>query len=117
MAEESRLRSQDEDSRIDWGIIFSVMMLGLIGLASIYVAAVHDSSSVNVTKQVISQVMWFVIGTAIAVIVMQFDSEQLWRVAPIAYWFGIFLLAAVLVLYSRSLFASTGAKSWFQLVP
>ena len=109
MAEESRLRSQDEDSRIDWGIIFSVMMLGLIGLASIYVAAVHDSSSVNVTKQVISQVMWFVIGTAIAVIVMQFDSEQLWRVAPIAYWFGIFLLAAVLVLYSRSLFASTGA--------
>lgn len=113
MAEESRLRSQDEDSRIDWGIIFSVMMLGLIGLASIYVAAVHDSSSVNVTKQVISQVMWFVIGTAIAVIVMQFDSEQLWRVAPIAYWFGIFLLAAVLVLYSRSLFASTGAKSWF----
>ena len=111
MAEESRLRSQDEDSRIDWGIIFSVMMLGLIGLASIYVAAVHDSSSVNVTKQVISQVMWFVIGTAIAVIVMQFDSEQLWRVAPIAYWFGIFLLAAVLVLYSRSLYESTGAKS------
>ena len=113
MAEQSRLRGQEEESRIDWGIIFSVMMLGLIGLASIYVAAVHDSSSVNVTRQVVSQVIWFVIGTAMAVIIMQFDSEQLWRVAPIAYWFGILLLAAVLVLYSRSMYQSTGAKSWF----
>jgi len=57
----------------------------LIGLASIYVAASHDSSSVNVTKQVITQIMWFIIGTALAIIIMQFDSEQLWRVAPIAY--------------------------------
>ncbi|MFC6163425.1 FtsW/RodA/SpoVE family cell cycle protein [Lactiplantibacillus dongliensis] len=113
MAEESRLRSQAAESRIDYGIIFSIMMLGLIGLASIYVAASHDSSSVNVTKQVITQIMWFIIGTALAIIIMQFDSEQLWRVAPIAYWFGIFLLAAVLVLYSKSMFESTGAKSWF----
>ncbi|MFB9770214.1 FtsW/RodA/SpoVE family cell cycle protein [Lactiplantibacillus modestisalitolerans] len=115
MAEQTRLRQQDDDSRIDWGIIFSVMMLSLIGLASIYVAAVHDSSSVNVTRQVISQVMWFVIGTALAVIAMQFDSEQLWRLAPIAYWFGIFLLVAVLFLYSRSLFINTGARSWFAI--
>jgi len=113
VAEESRLRSQAAESRIDYGIIFSIMMLGLIGLASIYVAASHDSSSVNVTKQVITQIMWFIIGTALAIIIMQFDSEQLWRVAPIAYWFGIFLLAAVLVLYSKSMFESTGAKSWF----
>jgi len=113
VAEESRLRNQTAESRVDYGIIFSIMMLALIGLASIYVAASHDSSSVNVTKQVITQIMWFIIGIALAVIVMQFDSEQLWRVAPIAYWFGIFLLVAVLFLYSSAMFDSTGAKSWF----
>ena len=37
-------RSQsDDESRIDWGIIFCVLLLALIGLASIYVAAVHDT--------------------------------------------------------------------------
>ena len=37
----------DEESRLDWGIIFCVLMLALIGLASIYVAAVHDQQPVS----------------------------------------------------------------------
>ncbi len=49
------------------------------------------------------------------VIIMQFDSEQLWKVAPITYWLGIALLASVLVLYSRAYYVNTGAKSWFSL--
>ena len=36
------------ESRIDWGIIFCVLLLALIGLASIYVAASHDSSGSGV---------------------------------------------------------------------
>lgn len=110
-------REEDSESRIDYGIIFCVLMLALIGLASIYVAAVHDSSATNVTSLMVSQVAWYVIGTIAVIIIMQFDSEQLWKVAPLAYWFGIFLLAAVLVFYSRSYAASTGAKSWFAIGP
>ncbi|MDV7719888.1 rod shape-determining protein RodA [Pediococcus ethanolidurans] len=90
-------------------------MLALIGLASIYVAASHDTGSVKVIRQVASQLVWYVLGIAAVVVIMQFDSEQLWRLAPYAYWFGIFLLVAVLLFYSRTYAASTGAKSWFAI--
>ncbi len=111
----SRRTSKDDQSRIDWGIIFCVLMLACIGLASIYVAATHDSSATSVLRQVISQLVWYVIGIVAVVVIMQFDSEQLWKVAPIVYWGGIALLASVLVLYSRAYYANTGAKSWFSI--
>ncbi|PWF99535.1 FtsW/RodA/SpoVE family cell cycle protein [Levilactobacillus bambusae] len=117
MAQNARTREErnEADSRIDWGIIFCILMLGIISLASIYVAAVHDTSSTSVLKAVGSQVMWFVIGIVAIVIIMQFDSEQLWKVAPIVYWLGLFLLFAVLFLYSRAYYQNTGAKSWFAI--
>ncbi|ANZ68449.1 FtsW/RodA/SpoVE family cell cycle protein [Secundilactobacillus paracollinoides] len=117
LAKELRENKNEEDSRIDYGVIFCVLMLSIIGLASIYVAATHDSSAVNIKSEMISQVAWYIIGTIAVVIIMQFDSEQLWKVAPIAYWLGILLLASVLVFYSRSYAASTGAKSWFAIGP
>lgn len=113
----SERREDGSDTRIDYGVIFCVLMLAMIGLASIYVAATHDSSATSVSSVLVSQVIWYVIGTIAVVVIMQFDSEQLWKVAPLAYWLGIFLLAAVLVFYSRSYAASTGAKSWFAIGP
>ncbi|WP_268913265.1 FtsW/RodA/SpoVE family cell cycle protein [Lentilactobacillus sp. SPB1-3] len=114
---ETSRRNSDDKSRIDWGIILCVLILALVGLGSIYVAASHDTGGTSVIKQVASQFVWYAIGTVAVVIIMQFDSEQLWKVAPYAYGLGIFLLAAVLVLYSRTYFLQTGAKSWFQLGP
>ena len=44
-------RSQnDNESRIDWGIIFCVLLLALIGLASIYVAASNDKTPTSITR-------------------------------------------------------------------
>jgi len=106
-------RKNDVDSRIDYGIIFSVMMLAIIGLMSIYVATIQDSQ--NPLKNVVSQVAWYVIGAAIIAVIMQFDAEQLWQVANYAYYAGIALLFLVLIFYSRSYAASTGAKSWFAI--
>ncbi|GLB47070.1 cell division protein FtsW [Philodulcilactobacillus myokoensis] len=103
------------ENRIDWGIIFCVLLLALIGLAAIYVAGSHDTSSTNIVKLLVSQFIWYAIGTAAIVVIMQFDSEQLWKLAPLAYGFGIFLLVAVLVFYSRSYATLTNTKSWFQI--
>ena len=113
----ARSQNDENESRIDWGIIFCVLLLALIGLASIYVAGTHDRQQVNVVRQVITQLSWYVIGTILIVVIMQFDSEQLWKIAPIAYWVGLFLMYAILVFYSRSYYASTGAKSWFAVGP
>lgn len=117
MTDRFRLGRLDDDSRIDWGVIFCVLMLAMIGLASIFVAANHDSSATSVTSALVSQLIWYVIGIAAIAVIMQFDSEQLWKVAPIMYWIGILLLFSVLFLYSRSYAVSTGAKSWFALGP
>ncbi len=103
--------------QIDWGIIFSVLMLAIIGMIAIFVAVSHDTSTTNVTHQLIPQLIWYAIGSVAIILIMQFDSEQLWKITPLAYWFGIFLLAAVLVFYSRSYAMQTGAKNWFQIGP
>ncbi|WP_125573387.1 FtsW/RodA/SpoVE family cell cycle protein [Levilactobacillus huananensis] len=117
MAKNATEQRTETESRIDWGIIFCILMLALIGLASIYVAATHDSGSTSITSAVVSQLVWYVIGTVAIIIIMQFDSEQLWKVAPVLYGLGIFLLLAVLVFYSRTYFDNTGAKSWFAIGP
>lgn len=110
-----RSQRNENESRIDWGIIFCVLLLALIGLAAIFVAANHDKTPVNVSRTVLMQFAWYVIGTIIIIVIMQFDSEQLWKVAPIAYWIGLFLMYAILVFYSRAYYVNTGAKSWFAI--
>ncbi|WP_436410196.1 FtsW/RodA/SpoVE family cell cycle protein [Liquorilactobacillus mali] len=115
MAEEQLTRADNKDVRIDYGIIFSVLVLAVIGIASIYVAASHDTSTSSVTKMILTQVAWYAIGTIAIVIIMQFDAEQLWKLAPIVYGIGIFLLVMVLFLYSRYYFTKTGARSWFAI--
>ncbi len=111
MAKAVSTRRKSED-RIDYGIILSVMLLALIGMAAIYMAVSHDTSSTSTTRALIMQALWYVIGGIGIFFVMQFDAEQLWRVAPILYGLGIFLLILVLVAYDRSVFVHTGAKSW-----
>ncbi|PMD67758.1 FtsW/RodA/SpoVE family cell cycle protein [Companilactobacillus nuruki] len=106
-------KKNDVDSRIDYGIIFSVMMLAIIGLMSIYVATIQDSQ--NPLKNVVSQVAWYALGAIIVAVIMQFDAEQLWQVANYAYYAGLVLLFLVLIFYSRSYAASTGAKNWFAI--
>lgn len=115
--QQAKLNRDDEESRIDWGIIFCLLLLALIGLASIFVAAYHDRQQVNIARQVVTQLVWYFIGVVMIVVIMQFDAEQLWKLAPIAYWIGIFLMYAVLVFYSRAYLVSTGAKSWFAFGP
>ncbi|BAQ57438.1 cell division membrane protein [Lactobacillus acetotolerans] len=104
--------------RIAWNIVIPVIALAIIGLYSIYVAAVNDPSHMgSPLKAILMQGLWYVVSIAIVVFVMQFDAEQLFKIAPYIYAIGIILLIAVLFLYNRSVAADTGAKSWFKLGP
>lgn len=109
--------NNSNDSRLDWTIIICVGLLALIGIGSIFVAVSHDSYSGTIVKQMVTQFVWYTIGTLIIIIIMQFDSDQLWKVAPLIYWGALILLAALLVFYSRSYALQTGARSWFQFGP
>ncbi|QOD85895.1 rod shape-determining protein RodA [Weissella viridescens] len=102
---------------IDWSIVFVVLMLAIIGLASIYVAATHDATGINVKRMVAMQFIYYVLGVVVVIFIMQFDSEQLWRLAPYIFGIGVFLMVTVLIFYSRAYAAQTGGKSWFALGP
>ena len=99
-------------SKIDYGIILSVFLLAIISVLTIYSTTVlQTGGGIGAT---IMQLVWYCIGIIAAAIVMHFDSEQLWKVAPIAYGAGILLLFLVLIFYDHNTYALQGAKSWFR---
>ncbi|WP_461218881.1 FtsW/RodA/SpoVE family cell cycle protein [Lapidilactobacillus salsurivasis] len=105
---------EKRSNRIDYGVLFSVMMLAIFSIVAVYVATYHDSTASSPIRAAIMQVAWYVVGAIAVVVIMQFDAEQLWKIAPYVYGMGILLLLAVLVLYDRQTFTNTGAKSWFK---
>ncbi|MFC6315496.1 FtsW/RodA/SpoVE family cell cycle protein [Lapidilactobacillus achengensis] len=105
---------EKRSNRIDYGVLFSVMMLAIFSIVAVYVATYHDSSASSPIRAAIMQVAWYVVGGIAVVVIMQFDAEQLWKIAPYVYGMGILLLLAVLLLYDRQTFDNTGAKSWFK---
>ena len=64
-------RDEDADSRIDWGIIFSVLVLAVIGMTSLYVALKHDSTVTSVTRTMVTQALWYIIGIGAVIFIMQ----------------------------------------------
>ena len=110
---ENMAENSNSESKIDYGIILSVMLLCIISIATIYSTTVIDMG--GSIKATIMHIAWYVIGAIAIAVIMQFDSEQLWKLAPIAYWGGIVLLVLVLFLYDRPTEAVTGAKSWFKI--
>ena len=104
--------------RIAWNIVVPVLILAAVGLYSIYFAAIDDPSHMgSPVRAVAMQGLWYIISIAAVAFVIQFDAEQLYRIAPYVYGLGIVLLIAVLFFYNRSIAADAGAKSWFKLGP
>lgn len=100
-------------SRIDYGIILCVMLLAMIGMVSLYsTMSLMQDGSIRTT---IIQGISYVLGIAVAGVIMLFDSEQLWKITNFLYWAGMISLIATLFLYDRNLAVLTGAKSWINV--
>ena len=104
----------DTDSRIDYGVILPVLLLGMISIFTML-----STTYLQVTEKTLMptfmQLAWYVVGTVAIIVIMQFDSEQMWKLTTWLYWIGVLLLVAVLFLYDRNTAAATGAKSWFRI--
>ncbi|MCO6183291.1 FtsW/RodA/SpoVE family cell cycle protein [Leuconostoc fallax] len=107
------------ENDLDWGIILALLLFMMIGLSSLFQAAMHmqGATLASALRPVAIQGVFWIIGAVLIVFLVRFDATQLWRLAPIAYGVGLFLLVAVLIFYNRSMAASTGAKSWFVFGP
>lgn len=107
--------TENKETKIDYGIILSVLLLAIISIATIF-STTYLGAGAGI-RATIMQLIWYVVGTVAIIVIMQFDSEQLWKLAPIAYGVGLFLLVLVLFFYDRPTALSTGAKSWFKIGP
>ena len=109
-----RLRKNNYDSRIDYGVILPVFILCLIGLLALYVALTQDPRNPNVFRGLAMQAVWYVVGALAVVIIIHFDAKLLWRLTPFLYVIGLAVMLALLKYYDTALFASTGSKNWFK---
>ena len=108
------MKSKNESqSRIDYGIILSVLILAMIGILSLYSTSVLiQGGSIRLP---LMQTVWYIIGVAVAAVIMLFDSEQLWKITSYLYWLGILALGLTLIFYDRPLAVVSGAKSWIKI--
>lgn len=107
--------SEKKESRIDYGIVLSILLLAIISIATMFsTISLIGNGGLRAT---IMHVAWYVVGAVAIIVIMQFDSEQLWKITPYAYGLGLLLLILVLFFYDEPTFLRTGARSWFKLGP
>lgn len=114
-----QMSNRTSGSELDWGIILILLLFMIIGLSSIFEAALNSQYGTmqSALRATIVQGVFWILGAIIIAFLLRFDASQLWRLAPVAYSLGIFLLVAVLIFYNRGMAAATGAKSWFVFGP
>lgn len=102
------------DNRIDYALLLPAFLLILIGIYALYVAVLHDHPT-KVTSLVATQGTWIVIGILLGFGVMHFNSQLLWKLTPVFYGFGLFLMFLPLIFNNAATVVATGSKNWFAL--
>ncbi|OJF90125.1 FtsW/RodA/SpoVE family cell cycle protein [Alkalibacterium sp. 20] len=101
--------------RIDYGVILSIMLLAIISILSLYSTTVLiQGHGIGMTLR---QIVWYGLGVLAISIIMQFNSEQLWKMTTYLYIVGIVILLLTLLFYDRNMALSTGGKRWVRLGP
>lgn len=109
------MNNEKYPQRIDYGVILSVMLLAIISILSLYSTTVLiQGGSIGMT---VRQIAWYGIGTIAVLVIMQFDSEQLWKMTTYLYIAGLIILLLTLVFYDREIAAQTGGNRWVTLGP
>ncbi len=111
----SRRNIIQNDSRVDYGIVLTVILLAIIGLVSVF-STTYLIEDLGLTPTLF-HALWYAIGTIAIIVVMQLNSEQYWKISGYLYVFGLILLVLVLFFYDRQLAAEVSAKSWFRFGP
>ena len=90
----------------DWPLFIAVILLSAVGIINLYSAT--SATALSLAKQ---QLYWVALGMAGFLLVAAVDYRHLNRMAYLLYFFGLILLAAVLV-FGREV---NGAQRWFHI--
>lgn len=111
----SRRNITQNEGRIDYGLILTVILLAIIGIISVFSTTyLIEGNGITPT---LFHALWYAIGTIVVIAVMQLNSEQYWKLSGYLYAFGLLLLVLVLFFYDRQLAAEVSARSWFRIGP
>ncbi|OLN22155.1 rod shape-determining protein RodA [Domibacillus antri] len=105
------MNSQQQSSRIDYGLILILLMLFVVSCAAIYSAQTTGQYNTNF---VIRQIVWYVVGIGIIALFIRFDSDQFHSLSWYLYGIGIFLLVFLIIAPSSIAPTINGAKSWYR---
>ncbi|MBS4749865.1 rod shape-determining protein RodA [Granulicatella sp. zg-ZJ] len=101
-----------EITRIDYGIILTVFILFVISVLTLYATTVLINE--GSLQSTVMHIVWYILGSVVIAIIMQFDAKQIWKLVPFIYVGAIILLVAVLFFYDKTTAATFGARSWFR---
>lgn len=104
--------NQQPSSKIDFHLIFILMLLFLSSCIAIYSA---QSTGQYDSNFLLKQIIWYGIGIGIIVAVITLDSDQLKKLSWYAYGFGVFLLAFLIIAPTGIAPVINGAKSWYKV--
>lgn len=90
-------RNRKKAVRIDYSIIFLMMLLCIIGLVAIYVAGLVNDQYTN--NFLLQQSIWIVISTGVVVVIVLFSTM-------------IGAMGGILSLWNRKLIACTRTYRW-----
>jgi rod shape determining protein RodA len=105
-------KNQPSTSRLDYNLILILFLLFLASCISIYSAQKAGQYNDNF---LIKQLVWYLVGSGIIAVVVQFDSDQLKKLSWYVYGFGLFLLLFLLIAPPSIAPVINGAKSWFKV--
>ncbi|GER65888.1 rod shape-determining protein RodA [Weizmannia acidilactici] len=98
------MASHDNNSRIDYGLVLTLMLFCIVSLVSIYTAN-HSF--------VLKQALFYMIGVGLIALVIRLDSEQLKKISWYGYGLGILLLVLLMIAPASIAPVIKGAKNWF----
>src|SRR5690625_973102 len=104
--------SKKQSYYIQNDLIILFILFVCVSLLAIYNAQQLEQYHANFVLQ---QIIWFTLGVGIVAVIQFFDMDQLYKASPYIYWFGVLILAVLLVSPSSIAEEVNGAKSWFQL--
>jgi rod shape determining protein RodA len=104
--------SNNTTSKLDYSLVFILILLFLASCASIYSAQASGQYDSNF---LIKQIIFYGIGCGIIAAVIRLDSDQLKKLTWYAYGVGIFLLVLLIIAPESIAPVINGAKNWFKV--
>ncbi|MFJ5759722.1 FtsW/RodA/SpoVE family cell cycle protein [Neobacillus sp. NPDC093182] len=104
--------SKNTTSKLDYSLVFILLLLFLASCLSIYSAQASGQYDSNF---LIKQIIFYGIGCGIIAAVIRLDSDQLKKLTWYAYGVGIFLLILLIIAPESIAPVINGAKNWFKV--